>query len=53
MKRNKIFNGIMNDVCPVKKRINQEFLDRQFKPLYRIEPSDMLNQNPSRGVGDI
>jgi len=52
-RRNKIFDVLVNDVCPVKKRINQEFLKRQYKPLYRIEPSDMLNQNPSRGVGDI
>lgn len=38
-RRNKIFNLFMNDVCPVKKRINEDLMKKEGKVLYPLKPN--------------
>ncbi len=39
------FDILMNDVCPVKKRINEEWMKRKGRPFYKLKKSDILNNS--------
>jgi MoaA/NifB/PqqE/SkfB family radical SAM enzyme len=36
------FDILMNDVCPVKKRLNEEWMKRKGRPFYKLKESDIL-----------
>jgi len=39
----KKFDILLNDVCPVKKRINEEWMNKKGRQFYKLKDTDILN----------